>query len=544
LSSTRPTGPEVSSDDSDISSSEVAEAQVGLGRSIATAAVIIMLGNIFSRLLGLGREVVVAQLYGTTDATAAFTIAGNLSTITYDLLVSGVVSAALVPVFSELAGRSREELWRVASTILSLVVVGLTAIVALMMVFAGPLAGVMASQFSPSQLSLTASLILVVLPGVVFLGISAVFMSLLYALQRFSFPAFAPALLNLGVIACGFLFFDPRNPFGLALGMSVGSVLMVALQLVGLRDSRLRFSLDFSHPAIRKIGKLYLPVALGLIVTETGIIIDRNLASPYPAGLAAMRFATTLVQFALGLIAAAISIAVLPTLSRQAAAGDDGAYKRTLASGLRLVIALIIPASFALACFGAPIIALAFQRGAFDEAAKWRTTLALLCYAPGTPFAAVDQLLIFAFYARQNTKTPVLVGIGSVLAYLVAATLLVGPFTFAGLALADSVKQTCHAVVSFGLLAGAVGGLRGLGLGITTLKATLAATLMGLVGSSVWLALDGRLGVGLLANLLTFALVTAAAGVTYLGAAAILRLGELQMLWGLARGRLRRTSAR
>ncbi len=518
--------------------------QAPLDRSIASAAFILIMGNILSRVMGLVREQVVAALYGGVGPTDSLTIASNVSTITYDLLISGIVSAALVPVFSEYAAREkREELWRVASSVLSIATVGLGVVVGVLMLFSHQLTDLLAGGFSPSQLDFTAGLVLIVLPGVIFLGVSAVLISMLYALQRFAFPAFAPVILNLTVVTLGWLLYREDNPFGIVLGMSIGALLMVALQWFGLRDVRLRFRLDWRNPGVRKIGRLYLPVALGLLVTEAGLFIDRNLASHTGAGsLSAMRFATTLVQFALGLVAAAISLAVLPSISRSAAAGDLAGYKRTLGAALRLVIALILPASAALAFIGVPIIQVVFQHGAFNDADKWRTALALLCYAVGTPFAAVDQVLLFAFYARQNTRTPVLIGIGSVLAYLVVAILLtvIGPFSFAGLALADSAKQTFHAVVSFVLLGAAIAGLRGLGLGATTLKAGLAALLAGAVGLAVWLAAGDVFGASLLGRIAVLMISGGAFTLAYLGAAVLLRLSELAMLWHTVTRRLRR----
>ncbi len=518
------------------------QSTIPLERSIASAAFIIMLGNILSRVMGLVREQVVAGLYGGSSTTDSLTIASNVSTITYDLLISGIVSAALVPVFSEYAAKEkREELWRVASSVLSIATVTLGALVGVMMLFAPQLTGLMASKFSPTQLDFTTGLVLIVLPGVIFLGVSAVLMSMLYALQRFAFPAFAPVILNLSVVVIGWLLYRKDNPFGIVLGMSIGALLMVVLQWFGLRDVRLRFRLDWRHPGVRKIGRLYLPVALGLLVTEAGLVIDRNLASGTGAGgLSAMRFATTLVQFALGLVSAAISLAVLPSISRSAASGDLAGYKRTLGAALRLVIALILPASFALAFLGVPIIQVVFQHGVFSEADKGRTALALLCYAIGTPFAAVDQVLLFAFYARQNTRTPVLIGIGSVLCYLLFAFLLVGPLSFAGLALADSAKQTFHAAVSFLLLGAAIAGLRGLGLGATTLRAGLAALLAALIGFGIWLAVGDLFGASLLGRVAVLLISAGGFALVYLGAAALLRLSELTMMWRLVASRLAR----
>jgi putative peptidoglycan lipid II flippase len=234
-----------------------------------------------------------------------------------------------------------------------------------------------------------------------------------------------------------------------------------------------------------------------------------------------MRYATTLIQFPLGLVASAVSLAVLPTLSRQATV-DEEAFRATLAMGLKVVLLLMLPATAGLAALAWPITALTFERGAFTADDTAITALALLCYLPGLPAAAIDQVLIFAFYARKNTLTPNLVQGAAIGCYLLAALPLLA-FTelgFLALVLANSVQWVGHALITYALLRRYVrlGGLR---LGEATLKGLLAA---GLMAAAVW-------GVAALASgrspLLLVPLAAAAGAVVYLGLSAALRVEAL-----------------
>ncbi|NIV31344.1 MAG: oligosaccharide flippase family protein, partial [Anaerolineae bacterium] len=202
-----------------------------------------------------------------------------------------------------------------------------------------------------------------------------------------------------------------------------------------------------SDPALRRILVLYLPIALGLIVSNMQVAIDQRLASSTgESSVAWMDRATTLIQLPHGLVAVAISLAVLPTLSRQSAADDQDGFRRTLGLGLRLVLVLIIPATLGLLVMAEPITSLIFEHGRFTANDTYWTAWALRCYLAGLVFAAIDWPLNYAFYARQNTLTPALVGILSVGVYLVLALVLIKPLGMLGLVLADSAKHFSHAI--------------------------------------------------------------------------------------------------
>jgi len=533
---------------------------------IATAASLIMLGNIASRLLGVVREQVIAALFGTTGTTDAFVAAATVPTMVYDLLIGGAISAALIPVFADYADR-QDELWRVASTVINLVLGVLVIAVAILVIFAPQLMGVLATGLPGEKQAQAVVLVRLVLPAVLFLGLSAITTALLYAQQRFALPAFAVALYNLGLIVVAVLFAGRLGVVSLALGLLVGAMAQVALQLPGLRAMRYSLRLELNHPGVRQILALYAPVALGLLVTQAQVVIDRHLASQTGEGsMATMRFATTLVQFPLGLVGTAMSLAILPTLARYAtrinqqinkstnhsadllicdlpdflpsAPAED--FKRTLATGLKLTLLLILPATVGLVVLRLPLIELLFQHGVFGAASTQRTALAFLCYSPSIPFAAIDLLLVAAFYARKNTLVPALyVASFGVLVYLVVALSLIGPLGMPGLVLANSAYWTAHAIVLFGLLWREIGGLRGYGLAQAAIKTLAAALVMGVAVAVVgpllgrWLPLAGLRGVAV-----WLAVATAVGVVVYAAAVAMLRVEEAGAMVEMVRGRL------
>ena len=511
-------------------------------KRIVTAAGIIMLGNVVSRLLGLGREQVIAGFFGNTGTTSAFGAAITVPTMLYDLLVQGAISAALIPVFADYAhSDSKDELGKIAGAVLTWALAILAPAVLILEVFAPQVAEILVPGLSPAAQSEALTLLRIVLPSVIFLGISGITTALLYSQQVFTYPAFCVAAYNLGIIVLALLFAPILGPSSLVIGAVVGAFMQIALQLPGLKGIRLSFSLNLRHPALTRILKLYAPVALGLVVSQIGVLIDRNLASRTGEdSIAVMRFATTLVQFPLGLAVTATSFAILPTLSRlgnsepadlQSATESMSSYKETLVMGMKMALLAIIPATVGLVLLRTPIIRLLFEHGVFDAYGTARTALAFLYYAPELPFVAVDQLLIFAFYARKNTLVPTLVGVLGVSVYVVAGLSLMGPMGMAGLVLASTLQNSLHAIVLFVLLERAIGSLRGYGLASTVAKAAGAALSMAAVFYILSPYLDAGLNSESLQGQAVSLIIMATACVATYGVALILLRVEEMTLW-------------
>lgn len=529
--------------------SQLAEAPPST-EGIAKAAGILSLGNVASRALGLVRETVKADLFGASPEVSAFVVAAQVPTIIYDLLIGGLLSAALVPVFSDYASpEKRRELWHIFSIVVSLAVVILSLVVVLLELFAPQVAWVLGGGFDAQLQAVTTKMIRIILPAVLFFGLSGMVTGLLYTLKRFTYPAFGAAIYNAGIITCALLLADKVSIYSLALGILLGAMLQLAIQLPDLRDVRFAFSLDLSHPALRRIVGLYLPVVLGLVISQIGIAIDRNLASRTGGeSIAWMQYATRLIQLPIGLVSAAISLAILPTLSQYGSTEPSeqdpvsnlqrpiSNFQHTLALGLKMVLVAIIPAAIGLFVLAAPIVALLYQHGNFDTYDTVQTTLALRYYLLGLTFAAIDLPLVFAFYARKDTLTPALVGVLGVVVYLILALSLIRPLGMIGLILANSAQLTIHALTMLALLQRRMGGLGGHGITALALKTLFASLVMGgityLALSGLQRVLDVRTLVG------KFIIVSGAGGLglaTYLGMMVLLRVEEArlvgEMIW-------------
>ena len=455
---------------------EYGATQPGLARSAGLLAV----GNLASRLLGLLREMVIAALFGATGQVSAFRVAAQVPTLLYDFLVGGMLSAALVPVLSDYARRGRQEFAQVASALVSVFVVLLTLVVIVLALAAPGLATLLAGGFrtdDPSLLLLTTQLMRWTAPVLWFLSMAGVFMSVLYALQRFSFPALATAIFNLGIVVAAPLLAPRIGIFSLAAGLLVGSAAQLLLMYSDVRRAGVLvlLPLHWRHPALRRILWLYLPIAVGLAVSLFQVGLDRRLASGVgEQSIAWMANATTLQQMPLGLISVAISLAALPQLSQYYAAGDEVGYRRTLGRGLRMLWMLVLPAGVLFWLLGEPITRLLFQRGAFTATDTEQVVAALNIYLIGMLFAAVDYPLNFAFYARFNTWLPALVGVVSVGIYILVARALIEPLGYLGLVWADTAKQAGHALIMGFLLWRVVGRL-----GAETWRGFLAVALAG-----------------------------------------------------------------
>ncbi len=542
------------------------ESELGVARATGLLA----LGNVSSRALGLAREVTLANLFGASAAIDAYNVAVIAPRALYDLLIAGHVNSAIIPVLSEVVTRDgRREMWRLFAALFSVVTVLLALLVLALEFFAPQVVTLFGGGgLSPQTFALATALLRLTAPALLFLGWFSLFAGALYALRLFLWPAFAGAVFNAGIVltmlalvpplqateagAVGSALARPQDAIMVAaLGWLAGALLQMALQFPGLWQARLQLQLVWRHPALRQIARLYAPVMFSLLLDALVIrAVSYNLATRSPQGegaLGYMNWATTLTQFPQGLVATAISLAILPTLSRQAARmtkAARAAFRDTLGLGLRLAITLILPATTALFVLATPAIVLLFEHGAFTAADTAITATALRLYLPGLPFAALDLLLVYAFYARQDTLTPALVGALSLAVYLLVALLLFPTLGLFSLMIADSVKHFVHAAICGFILARRVEGLGRQRLWATFVRSGLASLLTGLV---VWLLLPPlTLQIGSATLLAELLLLLLGGGVFALAFALLawgLRLPELRWLLRLVTRHIRGDAA-
>ena len=473
------------------------------GVSIGFSAALLMLGTLASRFLGLGRELVAANQFGSGDAMAAFTIADNIQTLLFDLAVSGALQAALIPVLAQTMGLGREEMRRAGGALLTVVLLVSGVVAAVVIAYAPAVVAVMTTAGGDgaardqATVALTVDLVRIVMPATVLLGAATVGMAMLHAAGRVAAPSFGIAARNAAVVAVVLVGGQSLGVRGLAWGTVLGALVLALFQVPPLVRAGLLPTPNwgFDEPALREAGRLYLPVFLGLSVTAAGTVIDRNLA--WGAGehaLGAMRYATTLVQLILGLVAAAVGLAALPTMARAFAAKDEAAFATTFTAALRLVCLLIVPATLGLAAISVPAVGLLFQHGATGEDGARATVVATVAYLPGTACAALAQLLTFAAYARGNTWLPVGAGIVATVISVGVALALVGPLGMLGLVLANSTLFAVQAALLWGLRRRTFP--LGIGdLGDSPARSLVAGTVCAAMALGAWQALV-RLGIG------------------------------------------------
>lgn len=515
-------------------------------RSIASAATIMSVGNLSSRIVGLFREIAKSYFFGNGRMASAFELASSPPSQFYDMLIGGMLSSALVPTFSSLVTDEREEIriadfGKLLGALIGLATVGLTLLVLALWVLAEAFAHILAG--GPNQdVQLVASLLRITIPTIIFLNLSGILTAALYARRRFAYTAFTATVYNLCIIACVAVFEGSLSVSSLAVGMLLGSVLQVAIQLPGLRGIPIRISLNWRHPGIAHIVKLFLPVAGGLALAQLAALFSAIIAGQIgTAGPATMRYAAQVIQFPLGMIVVAVSSAILPSLSRHGNSESLDNFKGTLTQGMRLVWVLILPASVGLFVLAQPVIAILFQRGAFTIESTNYTAMALRAAVPGLVFAAIDQPLIFAFYARRDTRTPTLIGFISTLSYLALVGVLavlsqnnLRRFTLTDLILANSLKTGLDALLMAFFLTRKVGGLHHYQLGSLALKVLLASCVMGAAVYVVSSNIQARVGVeGFIANALTAVGGAAVGLIIYVIAAMLLQIRELRSLRNL-----------
>ena len=420
---------------------------MSINKSIAKSASVIGLATLCSRILGFVRDMVIARLFGVYTVAQAFVIAFRIPNLFRDFIGEGATNAAFVPVFTEYQlKRSKEEFWQLANIVLNLLLVTLSVITLLGIVFSPLIVRLMAPGFisDPQKFEATVTLTRWIFPYLLLICLAAYAMGVLNSLKHFALPAFAPCLLNISIIVFAMIFGEGIK--GLALGVLVGGVLQLAVQVPLLYRKGMRFKpeLNLKHPGVREIFKLMLPRTLSSGIYQLYNFVDSIFGSLAfivgEGGVAVLYFSYRLIQFPLGLFSTALSQAVLPTFSSQALEENQENLKGTLSWGLRATLFVLIPASAALMVLAKPIILTIFGGGRFDSYSAQATASALVFYSIGLTAYGIKRIAQSCFFALKDTVTPTKVAGLALIMNIILNAALMFPLKIAGIALATSIS--------------------------------------------------------------------------------------------------------
>ena len=423
--------------------------------SLAAAATIVAAGFLGSRLLGVLRSVAIADAFGTSPELSAYLVAFRLPDLVFQLMAGATLGSAFIPTFVRLFTKASEEAaWRLASSILNLVLLATIVFAVLGFLLAPTLVPVIAPGLGEETgrqeelRSLAVDLTRLMMLSPILFAVSGMFMATLNARHHFLFPAIAPLVYNLSIIV-GALAFDDVQ--ALAASVVVGAALHLAVQVPALVAVGMRYHpiAQWGDATVREVGRLMAPRVLGLAAFQFNLFITIFFASTVSdEAISAVSYAWLLMMAPLGLFGMAISTAVFPTLAEQAA-GDRGELRRTLEQSLRLILFLTIPAAVGLMILSKPLVAFLFERGAFTQTSTDLTQAALLFYAIGLFAHAAIEILSRGFYALSDTRTPVAFAVVALVTNLILSAILVGPFEVRGLALAVSLATILEAALLF-----------------------------------------------------------------------------------------------
>jgi len=501
---------------------------------IFKVTILIAFFSFLSKLLGLLRDIVIADKFGASGATDAYLVALTAPNLLF-FIISGALAAVAVPVFVDYSTRGeKQEAWKVFNTVFNAVTVIFIVISAAGMICSPYIIKLIAPYLPEETANLAVGLARIMFPLLLFAGWASLFAGLLNANNIFGIPAFSNVVNNtviiLGAVTLG-SFYGIR---GLAVGTVIAMVAMALIQVPALLRAGYRYkpALDLGHPGVKKVFSLILPAAAGLTVNQAYILIEKVLASGMPDGsISVLSYANKLVQFPVSLFVLALGTAVFPTLTRLAAAGEYEEFSVSLIRLLKILILGMVPASIGLMVLRYPIVVLLFQRGAFDQRATELTAAALLFYSIGLAGQAANVIMTKAFYSLQDTRTPVKITLATVLVNLGLSLVFIRFLQHGGLALANSLASLTGTVLFMIYLEKKVEPLKWAGLIRFTMSVLTASGLMAAASYSVNAVLTGFYDLHGKFGLTVQVGIAVAAGVAVFTAAAlVLRIEELYIL--------------
>jgi putative peptidoglycan lipid II flippase len=501
-----------------------------------------------SRIAGLIREIVAASYFGTSGPASAFTLASQIPNLMANLFAQAALSAAFVPVFTDLLQQGRKrEAFKLASTLFWIILIGLGGLTALGILLAGTIMPLLTgSTFGPVLDHVTVVLTQVLFPVVLLLGLTGLIVGVLQSYDQFTIPAIAPAVWNVVIIVVLVVLHDHfhTSVYAYAVAWLIATAVQLLMVASALRriDIRLRFEIDWRDPRVKQVFVLMLPVTIGLGIVNLDQILNSIFGTLVStAAPRAIDNAFRIYMLPQGVFSVAVATVLFPTLSRLAARRDAVGMRRRLGNGMRQILLLMVPAAVLLMVLTVPIVRLVYQRGAFGPHSTHLVSIALFWFATSLPFAGLNLLLTRTFFALQRPWIPTgLAGLNMIVDIIVSVALY-KPLGIAGLVIGTAVANAIMTWLQVERLRiGFNGDLDGAQTVMILARILLACAVMALVARGVWALVNAVVGTSTVGQLISVGLACALAVAVYAKVVLVMRIPEARQIDALVRSRLHR----
>ena len=514
--------------------------------SVARAGLIVSGAFLVSRVLGYVRLVVIGNAFGVSGELDAFFAAFRIPDLIFQLVAAGALSSAVIPIVSGLFTTDQHvRAWRVVSTVINLMLIALAVLSVALFILAPVIVPIVTPGFEDEQLRRTIELTRIMLLSPIFLAMGAVATSVLNAGGRFAASALAPIVYNLAIIGGALILGPTLGVDGLALSVVAGSLGHLLIQLRPLARLGFRYTprIDAADPEARKALVLMAPRTIGLGSTQITFIVVTSLASLLGEGAVSdFNFAFALLQIPLGIIGVPLGIVLLPSLSREAVVGRESEFAALLTRALRLLIYVMVPIAVVTAIAREPLVAALFGSGRMEASDLTLIAITLLGFLVGLTAHAMIVVLARAFYARQDTVTPVIAAVGAVVINITLAGLLVGQLGLFGIALAIAIAAWVEAFALLTILYRRLHHFELRGLARVSVEAVVGSVAAGIVAFVVEENLGDAFGAepGRLLLIAEAAAIGLAFGLVYAAVSLALRIPELPTIVGVMVDLIRR----
>jgi putative peptidoglycan lipid II flippase len=517
-----------------------------LGRNTAIFAI----ATGISRVVGLVREIVFAAYFGIHGPASAFTIANLVPNFVAQLFAQSALSAAFVPVFTDLLQKGRrKEALRLASTLFWIMLIGLGALVAIFILAAGVIMPIfIGPKFESELVELTVGLSRVLFPIVLLLGLNGLLVGILQSYDHFTIPAISPAVWNAVIIVLLVVlaphFHGDNRIYAFAIGILVATFVQLGMAFgaLGRIDFRLRMRIDWHDPRVKQVFMLMLPVAVGLGIVNLDQVINAAFGSLVSEEAPrAIENAFRVYMLPQGLFSVAVATVLFPTLSRMASRRDADAMRSLIGNGMRQINLLMIPATAFLLVLAEPVVRVLFQRHEFNHAATHLVAIALFWFAFSLPFGGLNLLLTRTFFAVQRPWIPTRLAALNIIVDVIVSLSLYKPLGVSGLVIGTVAANAVMTGLQLHRLRIGLNGRLDLGQTVMiTARILVAAGLLAGASWGVWKLLESLLGTSLVAQIVSVGAAGAAGVFVYARAVLIMHVPEAHQVRRLIRAQLGR----